>query len=79
MGSIAPTRQNRYVRLMSTAPQSPDPAAENASEEMVSFGFQEVPRAEKAGKVRAVFDSVAKNYDVMNDVMSLGRTSWPTG
>lgn len=39
---------------------------------MVSFGFQEVPRTEKAGKVRAVFDSVAKNYDVMNDLMSLG-------
>lgn len=57
---------------MSNISQNSDPAAENTSDEMVSFGFQEVPRAEKAGKVRAVFDSVAKNYDVMNDVMSLG-------
>lgn len=36
------------------------------------FGYQEVPLAEKAGKVRQVFDSVADKYDVMNDVMSLG-------
>lgn len=36
------------------------------------FGFQEVPLAEKAGKVREVFDSVADKYDVMNDVMSFG-------
>jgi demethylmenaquinone methyltransferase/2-methoxy-6-polyprenyl-1,4-benzoquinol methylase len=37
-----------------------------------SFGFQEVPEGEKAGRVRAVFDSVAKNYDLMNDLMSAG-------
>jgi demethylmenaquinone methyltransferase/2-methoxy-6-polyprenyl-1,4-benzoquinol methylase len=36
------------------------------------FGYQQVPLAEKAGKVREVFDSVADKYDVMNDVMSLG-------
>lgn len=36
------------------------------------FGFQQVPLEEKAQRVRAVFDSVADKYDVMNDVMSLG-------
>ena len=36
------------------------------------FGFSEVPVAEKARKVRGVFDSVASRYDVMNDLMSLG-------
>ncbi len=36
------------------------------------FGFREVPRAAKAGMVRAVFDSVAPRYDLMNDLMSLG-------
>lgn len=36
------------------------------------FGFQDVPLEEKARKVRAVFDSVAGDYDLMNDAMSLG-------
>ena len=40
--------------------------------ETVSFGFTEVPKDAKAGKVRAVFDSVADRYDVMNDAMSAG-------
>ncbi len=38
----------------------------------VDFGFRRVDRAEKSGLVRAVFDSVAPSYDVMNDLMSLG-------
>ncbi|WJW75571.1 bifunctional demethylmenaquinone methyltransferase/2-methoxy-6-polyprenyl-1,4-benzoquinol methylase UbiE [Thiohalobacter sp. IOR34] len=36
------------------------------------FGFQQVPVEEKARRVRAVFDSVADKYDIMNDLMSLG-------
>ncbi len=40
--------------------------------ETTHFGYQEVPREEKVRKVGAVFDSVASNYDVMNDLMSLG-------
>jgi demethylmenaquinone methyltransferase/2-methoxy-6-polyprenyl-1,4-benzoquinol methylase len=36
------------------------------------FGFQSVDEAEKSSRVRTVFDSVASNYDVMNDLMSLG-------
>ncbi len=36
------------------------------------FGFEQVPVHEKAARVKAVFDSVATRYDVMNDLMSLG-------
>jgi len=36
------------------------------------FGFTPVDERDKAGRVRGVFDSVAKKYDVMNDLMSLG-------
>jgi demethylmenaquinone methyltransferase / 2-methoxy-6-polyprenyl-1,4-benzoquinol methylase len=36
------------------------------------FGYQEVPVEEKAARVRAVFESVAGNYDLMNDLMSAG-------
>jgi len=36
------------------------------------FGFDEIPASEKQGRVGSVFDSVANNYDLMNDVMSFG-------
>lgn len=36
------------------------------------FGFQTVPETEKAKKVAGVFTSVASNYDIMNDLMSVG-------
>jgi demethylmenaquinone methyltransferase / 2-methoxy-6-polyprenyl-1,4-benzoquinol methylase len=38
----------------------------------VDFGFENVPPADKTKRVRAVFDSVAGKYDVMNDLMSFG-------
>jgi demethylmenaquinone methyltransferase/2-methoxy-6-polyprenyl-1,4-benzoquinol methylase len=42
------------------------------TDQTTHFGFREVPAGEKAKLVRAVFDSVAGKYDVMNDLMSLG-------
>ncbi|MDP9839360.1 demethylmenaquinone methyltransferase/2-methoxy-6-polyprenyl-1,4-benzoquinol methylase [Neorhizobium huautlense] len=37
-----------------------------------SYGFREVNTGEKQGLVNEVFHKVAKRYDVMNDVMSVG-------
>lgn len=41
-------------------------------EKSTHFGFKSVAWDEKEKKVAEVFHSVAKNYDVMNDLMSLG-------
>ncbi len=39
--------------------------------EKIDFGFQQVDWAEKAQRVKGVFDSVAPKYDLMNDLMSM--------
>jgi demethylmenaquinone methyltransferase/2-methoxy-6-polyprenyl-1,4-benzoquinol methylase len=36
------------------------------------FGFKQVDEGQKANLVKGVFDGVAKNYDLMNDLMSGG-------
>ena len=40
--------------------------------EQVNFGYQKVSAAEKTERVGEVFRAVARRYDVMNDIMSLG-------
>ena len=58
---------------MGTAPLTGHTTNHNFMQEKhIHFGDQQVSPQEKTEKVNAVFDSVASNYDVMNDVMSLG-------
>lgn len=40
--------------------------------EETHFGFKKVKKAEKQARVADVFTSVAKKYDIMNDLMSFG-------
>lgn len=42
------------------------------TENTTHFGFKTVDAKEKVKLVRGVFDSVASQYDIMNDLMSLG-------
>ena len=43
-----------------------------SSDRTTNFGFQNVPIERKNALVRDVFNSVAPNYDLMNDLMSFG-------
>ena len=45
---------------------------ESGQDGFTSFGFKTVREAEKAPRVRGVFNSVARRYDLMNDLMSMG-------
>lgn len=42
------------------------------SDNSTDFGFERVPEGAKARRVAGVFSSVARRYDVMNDLMSAG-------
>lgn len=49
------------------------------SEKTTHFGFQTVAEEDKQKKVEKVFSSVARRYDVMNDLMSFGlHRLWKT-
>ncbi|MGM0476407.1 MAG: bifunctional demethylmenaquinone methyltransferase/2-methoxy-6-polyprenyl-1,4-benzoquinol methylase UbiE [Pseudomonadota bacterium] len=45
---------------------------DSGSRDTTHFGYQQVPKGEKRHRVAGVFSSVARKYDVMNDLMSMG-------
>jgi demethylmenaquinone methyltransferase / 2-methoxy-6-polyprenyl-1,4-benzoquinol methylase len=55
---------------------SDDETSDKSPAEETDFGFRRVPEAAKAPLVRHVFDSVARRYDLMNDLMSAGIHRW---
>lgn len=61
---------NEESKPMTQNVQNNDAAQSNGS--TTHFGFNTVAEDEKESKVAEVFHSVAKNYDIMNDVMSVG-------
>ncbi|XP_039724257.1 2-methoxy-6-polyprenyl-1,4-benzoquinol methylase, mitochondrial [Pteropus medius] len=68
-------RRYRFPGLRSSWPGSPLGARLLSQEKRAAethFGFETVSEEEKGGKVYQVFESVAKKYDVMNDMMSFG-------
>lgn len=44
----------------------------NNNSDTTHFGYEQVATGDKQQRVREVFDSVVGNYDLMNDLMSLG-------
>jgi len=56
---------------MTAEPNAAAPS-DSGDPETVSFGYEDVTPQEKTERVGAVFSSVAKSYDRMNDAMSAG-------
>ena len=65
--SLAAPPGRGYLPARMTAPPNPD-----APGDTTHFGFESIATAEKAERVQGVFRSVARRYDLMNDLMSGG-------
>ena len=66
-------RSNASIRARFATIVSEDDAQKSASSDAskeLDFGFRKVDESDKKGLVRGVFESVASNYDIMNDLMS---------
>ncbi|GME67932.1 unnamed protein product [[Candida] boidinii] len=75
LSALAPANSRRlfssFARLSQQQPASGATPTNNGPA-TTHFGFKTVATGEKEDLVKGVFSSVASNYDVMNDVMSMG-------
>ncbi|MDO3720977.1 bifunctional demethylmenaquinone methyltransferase/2-methoxy-6-polyprenyl-1,4-benzoquinol methylase UbiE [Marinobacter sp. chi1] len=53
-------------------PQGNQAQTSEEPNDLTHFGYSNVPKNQKAGRVAEVFHSVAGKYDLMNDLMSMG-------
>jgi len=59
--------------------ENPTDLDDGAVKDETHFGFKTVERDQKSGMVRSVFNGVADQYDLMNDLMSVGvHRLWKT-
>src|SRR5260221_3630555 len=66
------TRPTGYCSCLMSVGETSDNSPDQPFGAEADFGFRRVPEEAKAPLVRAVFDSVAGRYDLMNDLMSAG-------
>ncbi len=70
---MSPTDQNSQASDLPTSPQTPTDADTSADKNSTThFGYKTIEKDDKISMVAGVFHSVAKQYDVMNDLMSFG-------
>ncbi|KAI9590455.1 2-methoxy-6-polyprenyl-1,4-benzoquinol methylase, mitochondrial [Glossina fuscipes] len=72
LNNFRSTRLKCRKRMSTTTKKESINEQETSTEETTHFGFQTVKESEKVQKVHKVFEDVAKSYDLMNDVMSIG-------
>ena len=80
---LMPARRSAATPIASPCLPRYGPAHETMRPADTDFGYRRVPLDEKQGLVDDVFHSVARRYDLMNDLMSgglhrPGRTRWST-